>query len=237
MYEMKNIPDIRFGSGGGALNMGVIPNSRVLFSVNPTANDVLGIGSATIKYVASLAAQTAQTQVKILGTAALTLAATINAINGTPDSNVVQGSTPVTATVVADAATATQLRLRLANARGLPAVSGVSASVALTASISGGASAWTNDNLNTMGKKLTDVREASIQFAFTAAMITALATGVFVELPFTPTVWQFEVTTSAGVGKWTVTDTLTASGNALVYTSAGATHAVAGDILSIWAQE
>lgn len=219
-----------------SMNQGTIPSSRMAASVNPTANDTVTIGGTTFKFVASLGAAAAQVQVKILGSAALTYAALVDAINGvTSDTNWVEATTPFAKTVVADMVSATVLRLRNATARGGTAAAGVSASVALAASITGGAAAWTNDNLNTIGKSPADCDEACGQFTVTAAMVSALATGIFIELPFTPTVFQFAVYTAAGVGKWTVTDAMTISGNALVLTSAGATHVAATDVISYWA--
>ena len=111
----------------------------------------------------------------------------------------------------------------------------MSASNALTASITGGASAWTNDNLNTIGKSSGDIQEACGSVVLTAAMITALSTGVFIELPFTPTLVQWQVTDSTGAARNTVTDTVTISGNAIVLASAGATHVVATNVFTFWA--
>jgi hypothetical protein len=242
MWDQKNLPDFRLG-GAGAVNMGHIPNSRAAFSVNPTANDTLGIGSTTFKFVASLGAAAAQVQVKIGASAAASLVNIIDAINGnkaTVGSTWVEATTPFALAILADASTATQLRIRGAVQRGQAVLAQAFASTALTASITGGAAAWTNDNLNTIGKKPADVQEASGQFTITAAMITALATGIFIELPFTPTVYAFDVLTSTGTKKASAsipTDTFTVSGNALVLTSAGATHVVAGDILAFWAQQ
>jgi hypothetical protein len=165
------------GAGGGrsSINRGVIPSSRVAFSVNPTANDTLTFGGAAIKFVAALGGQVAQTQVKIGASAAATLAVVLNAVNGIVDAaNITAGSTPLTAALIgaailADNPTATALRIRLATARGGTAIAGVSASVALAASITGGASAWTTDNLNLSGKAEADVMECCGKVTLSAA--------------------------------------------------------------------
>lgn len=239
MYEMLNLPGGRMG-GFVAVNEGVVPSSRVAFSVNPTANDTMAIGGTTFKFVSALGAAAAQVQVLIGGTAAASLANVIDAINGKASnkgSAWAEATTPFAVTVVADASTTTQLRIRWADKRGGNALAGVAPSTALTASITGGASAWINDNLNTIGKAPSSVRNGYVQITLTAAMITALATGVFVEFPFTPSTWQWMVVDSTGAGRWTLTDTLVLDGNALKLVSAGATHVVATNVLSVWASE
>ena len=224
-----------------AVNRGIIPGSRVAFSVQPTAGNTLGIGATTIQYVAALGAAGANAQVLIGASAAATLANTIAYVNGTSGAGttyVESNTAPLTSPLLfADAPTATTLRIRLALSRGGSVFPGIAPSAALTATITGGAAAWQNANLNETGKKETDTNEASGIITLTAAMIAQLATGVFFELPFTPTVWSWEIITAAGAGKWTVTDTLVISGSALVLTSAGAVHVVAGDQLSFWVQQ
>jgi hypothetical protein len=229
------------GSGRPALNRGAIPSSRIPFSVNPTANDTLTLGGAVIKFVASLGAAVAQTQVKIGASAAATLAIVVKAVNGIADAaNITDGTTPLTAAnvgaaVVGDSPTATSFRILLATARGGTALAGVSASVALSASITSGG-AWDHANLNETGKAETDVSEAAGKVTITTAMVTAMgAAGVFIELPFAPTVVDAQFVTSAGAQKNTVTDTVTISGNALVLTSAGATHLANTDVVYFWA--
>jgi hypothetical protein len=222
--------------GGCAQAQGVIPSSRVAYSVNPSNNDTLGIGTPAIKFVTSLGAQITQTQVKVLGSAALSLAAVLNAINGVTDANVVPGSVPIAASVVADAVTATVLRLRNATVRGGVAKAGISPTLALAASITGGASAWTTDNLNLSGKSPADVNESCGSMILSAAQITGMgAGGVAIELPFAPTVYSFQFVDSTGKGLNTITDTVTISGNALVLTTAGTTHLVATNVIEFWA--
>lgn len=218
-----------------AIQQGTIPSARLVMSAQPSNNDTIGIGGTTFKFVNALGAAVAQVQVLIGGNAAATLASLVKAINGTTAAaEWVEATTPFAVAVVADAVS-TSLRIRMATARGGTAKAGVSSSVALAEAITAAADIWSNSNLNETGKAPTDVNEACGQFAITAQMVTNLANGVPIELPFTPTVVQWAVYTSAGVGKWTVSDAVTISGNALILTSAGATHVAAGDIFAYWA--
>jgi hypothetical protein len=217
------------------INQGTIPSARLVMSSQPSDADTIGIGGKTFKFLNTLIAADTTVQVKIGASAAATLASLVKAINGTAaPAEWVESTTPFAVAVVADAVS-TSLRIRLATARGGVAKAGVSGSVALAESITAAADIWSNANLNETGKSPADCNEACGQFAVTAQMVTNLANGIFIELPFAPTVFQWEVLTSAGVGKWTVTDAMTVSGNALVLTSAGATHVAAGDVLSYWA--
>lgn len=210
---------------------GVIPAARVAFSVNPTAADTLSIGGKTFTFKAALVAATTTTQVKILGSAALTLAATIDAINGVSNVNVVADTTPFTLSVVADAVSATVLRIRKADAQGGTAIPGTVSTTALAASITGGASAWSAANLNVTGKAATDLQITHDSFVVTAAMITNGSWQQ--ELPFTPTeITNVYVRSSAGVLR-AYNEAVTISGNAVnfVLAGGGSPNAQAGDII------
>lgn len=217
-------------------NEGVVPAARVAFSANPANNDALTIGTKTFTYKTTLIAATTTTQVKILGSAALTLAATLDAINGVTNINVVKDTTPFAASLLADAVTATVLRLRKADAQGGNAVPGTVAATTLAASITGGASAWSAADLSVSGKAATDSKMALFQFAITAAMVTN-ASFQF-ELPFTPTAFSLFVTASTGVQRAS-TDAGTISGNAInIALAGGASPAIqAGDLVRVWAIE
>lgn len=215
---------------------GVIPSARCAFSANPSDADTLGIGTHTFTFKTTLAAAGATTQVKILGSAALTLAALLDAINGVTNANVVQATTPFSASIVADAVSATVLRIRKADEQGGTAIAGTVSSTALAASITAGASAWSAADLNVTGKSASDAKASFFQFAVTAAMVT---NGSFqVELPFTPTAFSAFVTSSAGVQRAS-TDAVTISGNAIsVALAGGASPAIqAGDLVRVWAIE
>jgi hypothetical protein len=202
-----------------ARNRGVIAAARMAFSVNPTANDTIAIGSSTFKYVGVLGAAVAQTQILIGGNAAASLASTLNAINGVTDATVVPATTPFAGSIVADAVTATVLRIQTANVQGGTAVPAVPSTTTLTASISGGASAWSIANLTAAGGKvLADQDISSGILTITAAMVTA---GAFdVELPFTPTAVLWSGYASTGVLR-SVNEAVTISGSAIHLALAG----------------
>lgn len=197
---------------------GVVPAARCAFSANPANLDTITLGGHEFRYVTTLGAATTHTQIMVLGSAALALAATLDAINGVTNASVVQATTPFAGLVVADAATATVLRLRKALTRGgLPDTG--TASLTLAASITGGASAWSITNLSAAGgKDVTDQDVSVFSLTVTAAMVTA--TGFNIELPFTPTVVHWTAYTSAGVPRAT-TDNVTISGNSLLVAMAG----------------
>jgi hypothetical protein len=193
---------------------GSIPASRMAYSANPANNDTITIGGHVFKFVTSLAAANTFTQVKVLGSAALSLAALLDAINGvTNTANVVQATTPFSASVIADAVTATSLRLRLAASRGNRAIAGVSGSLVLAASITAGAAAWSIANLNAYGKVNTDAQRGEATITITSAMITA--TAIDIEFPFPVGGFQVQALTSTGAARYTVADLFTASGNAV----------------------
>lgn len=247
MWDRQNAPIVRSsfqqpdpnGPSGNFNHMmgqrGVIPSARCAFSANPANNDTLTIGGKTFTFKTTLIAATTTTQVKRGASAAATLATLLNAINGVTDSNVVLDTTPFTASVVADAVSATVLRLRLASQQGGTAIAGVASSTALAASITAGATAWSVANLSASGK--ASVGGASVsQTAVTAAMLTNLSFQL--ELPFTPTVAMCFVTSSAGVQRAS-TDAITISGNAVnIGLAGGASPAIqVGDLLTVLAYE
>jgi hypothetical protein len=215
---------------------GVIPSARLNLATNPTDADTVTIGTKTFTFKASLVAATTTTQVKILGSAALTMAAFLDAINGVANANVVLDTTPFTLSIVADAVTATKVRIQKASKQGGTPIAGTVASTPLSRTLTAGADIWSAADLNVTGKVATDSRFTAGQFAITAAMIT---NGSYqVELPFTPTCFQLFVTASTGVQRAS-TDAVTISGNALsIALGGGASPAIqATDIVRFWAIE
>jgi hypothetical protein len=106
--------------------------------------------------------------------------------------------------------------------------------MALTASVSGGASAWSAANLNETGKAESDVNESCGSTTITSADITA--TAKYIELPFTPTIVQYQAQTSGGVLR-NPSDVVSISGNAIVITLGGGAspNLQNGDVFSFWA--
>lgn len=221
-------------------NCGVMPASRLPFTVQPTNTNTLVIGAWTVTFVTALGAVAATTQVLIGVNAAATLVNLINALNADPTS---KGTTwqeqtvPATLAIFADAITTT-LRIRGATSRGGLPIESKFASTALSTTIAGGG-VWTNDNLSLICKASTDVLEAANSIVLDAAHIAAALTagGLIIELPFTPSFAQWQVLSTAGVLKSTITDTLLPVAGGLQLLNAGAVHVVATDILSFWAQQ
>lgn len=213
---------------------GVIPAARLNFATNPTNDDTVTIGTKTFTFKTTLIAATTTTQVKILGSAALTLAAFLDAINGVTNADVVRDTTPFAALIVADAVTSTKVRIRNAASQGDTAIAGTVASTALSETLTAAADIWSAANLNVSGKVATDMKVSLFQFAITAAMVTN-ASFQF-ELPFTPTAFSAFVTASTGVQRAS-TDAVTVSGNAInVALAGGASPAIqAGDLVRVWA--
>jgi hypothetical protein len=213
---------------------GVIPSARMAYSANPANGDVMAIGTPSFQFVTALGAQTTATQIKVLGSAALSLASAINAINGVADANVVIGSTPPLTTIFADAQSATVLRIRFDPNHTQTPTAGVIGSTALTCTITAGATAWSAANLNVSGKAETDQNISVGRVAITAAMITN--TSYQIELPFTPTIVEWNVTASTGVLR-SITDAVTISGNAISIALAGGASPATqpGDLFSFTA--
>lgn len=205
---------------------GIIPAARLTAGTPVNAN-VFQIGAGTYQFVTALTTIQTYTQIKVLGTAALSQAAAVNAINGAVDANVVQGSTVTVEKIVADLVSANLIRIRLADARGGNAIPGVALTTALTATIGGGG-VWSVANLISVGKLASDCHVTEGSVTITAGMVTAAAYQV--ELPFTPTAFFAFVASSAGVQRAS-TDAVTISGNALnIALAGGASPAIqAGD--------
>lgn len=228
----------RDGSRAGVgMSRGIVPAARLVMSAQPTANDTIGIGATTFIFVAALGAPTANVQVLIGGTAAATQASLVKAINGTSaPAEWTEATTPFAGLVVADAVS-TSVRIRYATARGGTAVAGSSGSIALAEAITAAADVWNAANLNVAGK--TEFGQAMVTYRLTLTALMLTAAGYAVELPFTPTqlVWSVLDSTGAPKSGTAITDTLTISGNAILFAQAGATHAVAGDVICFTATE
>lgn len=217
---------------------GVIPSARLPFATDPSNADTLTIGGNVYKFLTTLIAADTTTQVKRGVSAAATLAALVDAINGVTNANVVLPTTPWTAatsTIVADAVTATALRIRLSAVRGGPAIAGVAPSITLAEALTPAAEIWDCANLNVTGKTAVSgefVSDGSV--AITAQMITAGSK--FVELAFTPTLVTVSYASALGVPLAT-TDKVAISGNGLLISLAGggAPSLIATDVVTFHA--
>lgn len=215
---------------------GSIPSSRIAFSVNPTNTDPMAIGSTNIQFLTTLVAATTYAQVKRGANAAATLANLIAYINNdTTNTNWVEATTPPTWTLYADAPTATSLRVRLAAVRGGKPINGVSGSLALSATITGGASAWSNANLNAYGVADTSQQDGEAVVTITAGMITAGA--LYLEFPFPVRSFTAQAFSSAGVQR-SYSDVTAISGDAVVITLGGGAspNLQANDVLTVRAR-
>jgi hypothetical protein len=211
---------------------GVVPAARLDFATDASNNDTITIGGHVFKFLTTLVAADTFTQVQRGTSAAATLASLVNAINGTSDTTVVQATTPFALSIVADAVTATKLRIRKANARGGSAIAGTVSSTTLAESLTPAASIWNCADLNVSGKSPADYACSISSVTVTAAMVT---NGSFqVEMPFTPTVVLAFVKSSTGVQRAS-TDAVTISSNAVnIALAGGASPAIqATDIVTI----
>ncbi len=215
---------------------GSIPSSRLAFSANPANTDPVAIGSTNVQFLTTLIAATTYAQVKRGANAAATLANFIAYINNdTTNTNWVEATTPPTFTLYADAVSATSLRVRLAAVRGGKPIPGVSGSLALTVTITGGASAWSNANLNAYGVADTSQQEGEAVVTITAGMITAGTLPL--EFPFPVRSFTAQAFSSAGVQR-SYSDVTAISGDAVVVTLGGSAspNLQANDVLTVRAR-
>lgn len=213
---------------------GIIPSARLAFATDASNADTITIGGQVVKFLTTLIAADTTIQVKRGVSAAATLAALVDGINGVANANVVQPTTAPTFKIVADSVT-TNLRIRLAATRGTPAIAGVSASVALLESLTPAGDIWDAANLNVSGKTPESAEFTSDgSLAITAEMITAGHKDI--ELPFTPTGFTVSYASATGVPLAT-TDGTAISGNALRVSlgGGGAPALIATDVVTFHA--
>jgi hypothetical protein len=229
-----NVPNgTRTANYAAFIQHGAVPSARLGFATDPTSADTITIGGHVFKFLTTLVAANTYTQIKRGTSAAQTLADLVKAINGTASANVVQATTQFSKTIVADALT-NILRIRWADARGGNPVAGVSASIALSESLTPVASIWNCANLNVTGKSPLDSAMTVHTFAVTAQMITY---GSYqLELPFTPALVSVSTTSSTGVLR-SVDEAVTISSNAINFVMAGSTspNFQAGDLVTVFA--
>lgn len=247
MWDQTNKPIVRTAHNvidptgtivmSALIQQGVIPAARLVFATDPTNADVMTIGGKTFKFLTTLIAADTTVQVKRGTSAAATLASLIKAINGTVAAGEwVEATTAFAVPIVADAVSATVLRIRNATTRGGLPLAGVAASCALTETLTPAASIWNCGNLAESGKSPGNCATSLSSVTVTAAMVTNASFQV--ELPFTPTVVLAFVKSSAGVQRAS-TDAVTISANAVsIALAGGASPAIqATDIVTILAIE
>jgi hypothetical protein len=215
-------------------NAGVIPAARLNFATNPSNTNTVTINGHVFKFLTTPIAADTTTQIVIGADAAASLALLVKAINGTADVLIIPATTPHTLTLLADAVTATKLRIRkAATAGGAVATGDKLTSYAVSETLANANDVWDRANFNSTGAT-ANAATARGTIAITAQMITALTATV--ELPFTPLSYGYCRMTSTGT-TLTCTDTVAISGNALLITMAGGAtpNLQAGDIVSFWA--
>lgn len=216
------------------LEQGIVPGARLNFATNPSNTNTVTINGHVFKFLTTPIAPDTTTQIVIGANAAASLALFIKAINGVSDPLIIPATTPHTLTLLADAVTATVLRIRFAAAQGSSTLAiGPKAAYAVSETLANANDVWSHADLVSTGRTLApQVTRGTI--IITAQMITA--TAVYVELPFTPIEYGYSRMTATG-SILTCTDLVTISGTALkIALAGGATpNLQAGDIVSFWA--
>jgi len=226
---------------------GMPASASLLFANQPVATDTIDIGADVYEFVTAAGNVTndANIAVVILGSAALTLAALVLAVNATyapnehPTINNIADDAPAlangTEAVVADVI-GTTMRIRSASVAGGSLVA-ADPSIVLAEAITDAADIWDvgDVNLNTLAGRAQDNKRTSVAaVAITAAMITNT---VRIDFPFTPVRFVAQVRTSAGVVRVPAADAFVIGDGGIVVTFGGgvAPDMQATDILTLQA--
>ena len=203
---------------------GVVAASRLPIGVQPANAETVTVGAHIFEWsnvtppVATVGTRTAVYNGGAGGVAEAR-ANLVKAINGTVAATKVTPGTAAAPLVVADEVVAGVIRVRRSNVRGgtpLPCAPG---SIPLAETMgAGGNGPWDLLNLNVGGGKALVDQDVSVgQVAITAEMIAAGA--FYIELPFTPTILEWEAYTgNSPIG---TTDTVQISVNAAKINLAG----------------
>lgn len=216
------------------LEGGIIPSARLNFATNPSNTNTVTIDGHVFTFLTTPIAATTYTQIVIGANAAATLALFVKAINGVADPLIVPATTPHTLSLLADAVTATSLRIRTAASQGGAVAIGAKTSLAVSETLANAADVWDRANLNATGRTLAP-RFTSGTIIISTQMIAAGA--VFIELPFTPVDFAYSARSATGAALAT-SDLVTISSDALKIAlegSGGAADLVNTDIVSFWA--
>jgi hypothetical protein len=211
---------------------GIAASARLAFPNQPTTADTIDIGADTYEFVTASGnvADDANIAVEIGGSAALTLANLVVAVNagttGNQHANInnIADTAPAlangTENLVADAV-GTDLRIRTASYPGGDVKSG-DPSIVLAEAITDAANVWKegNVNMNTLaGRAQQNSRTTLAKITVTAAMIT---NGAKIDCPFTPAHFIAQAVTSAGVPRGTTgTDAYTIANDGILVTFGG----------------
>lgn len=217
------------------MNRGIIPTAFLAFATDASNADTITIGGHQFKFLTTLiAASGSFTQVKRGTSAAATLAALVDAINGTTNSLVVPCTTPFALHIVADDDFTTSLRIRWADSQGGTPVAGVSNSITLAEGLTPAGNKWNCANLNVTGAADTaDQFITPFSFTVTTEMIAAGSFTLGLQFVASASPFSWEVRT-AGALKVGYTDTWAVTGsNTITLTLVGGgTDILNGDVVS-----
>lgn len=217
---------------GQVQDAGTVASARLAMPQQPTTGDTIAIGADTYQFRAAAESVTndAYIAVEIGGSAALTRANLIAAINATDLNNqhgtifLIDGTTPAiangTVAVVADEVDTTFVRIRSATAAGGTVVA-ADPSIVLAESITHASDVWDigNVNLNTVGGRATgDRRFSTVKLTITTAMI---ANDCRIDFPFTPVGFSFTAFSAAGVQLAAAGDSFTIVGDSILVALVG----------------
>ena len=240
------IVEVRDEAQTKAQDSGSIPSAAINIATDPSATNTLTIGADVYEFVTAAGSVASDTNIAVVRGAGAAAARTalIAAINATSSPNehasifLLDGLTPAlangTENLLADEV-GTTVRIRSADAPGGSVVA-ADPSIVLAEALTNAADIWNVGavNLNTLAGKAAGILGHSVvSFPVTAAMIT---NGVTVEFPFTPTHYQVQVRTSAGIMIGTTSaDEFVRSANGIVCTFGAGTapDAQATDIVTI----
>ncbi len=230
----------QFGGGvvtkmPGSTLAGIISSGRLNLATDPTNLDTVTIGGHEFRFLTTLIAATTYTQVKRGVSAAQARTDLIDAINGTTNAHVVPATTPHTLAIVADLIDTSRVRVRQASGKGGTAQAMAPASIAVSETLTAAADVWDVANLNETGSAPGKMFSHG-RVTVTAAMIAAGK--VFLEFPFTPTVFNFMLISSGG-GIRADNEVVSIIGNSVTITLLGGAspNAQATDIMHVFASE
>ena len=204
---------------------GLVALAEGSFSGQPSDAETATIGADIYEFDSNAAFTGGRIQVVIGGSAELTLDAWVTAINASG-----------TELVRADKSGTDTLLLKSALTRG-GTVTPADPSIVLAEAATNYSWVQGNVNMNTLGGQIASMLQHAV---CTVTLTTDMLAGTAFrpcQFVFTPTRFDVYLQSSAGVPVLNFSDQVTISGNAILWTDAGATHPSNGDILTIEAWE